>query len=346
MSSMGGGSGIGGGRRAGGMGGPSGESEEEGSLGSGLTASASDILNFTARSGSANAFEGLNSRLKESVMAAAEEYNSVTGNKIQINSAFRDPADQQRLWDESIAANRKGRTATGMPIAQPGRSSHEKGLAVDIQNYNDPAAVAAMNRQGLSQKVPSDPVHFSFGDGGIAKGPKTGFPATLHGTEAVVPLPDGKSIPVRMPGMDKITELLGNLPSLLSQSSATVPLPNGKDMPVRIPGMDTITQMMGSLPSLLSPMIQSVTKMSAPNLPMMSSPGAALSSIIGSIQNPGGANAIGQDTSMAQMMEQLTGMFRDGQGGDRGSVELLQQLVSLQRDQNASIVKLIQTSMA
>ena len=32
--------------------------------------------------------------------------------------------------------------------------------------------------------------------GGIASGPETGYFEKLHGTEAVVPLPDGKSIPV------------------------------------------------------------------------------------------------------------------------------------------------------
>ena len=35
-----------------------------------------------------------------------------------------------------------------------------------------------------------------YGDGGIARGPKAGYPAILHGDEAVVPLPDGKKIPV------------------------------------------------------------------------------------------------------------------------------------------------------
>jgi hypothetical protein len=34
--------------------------------------------------------------------------------------------------------------------------------------------------------------------GGIATGPKSGYPAELHGTEAVVPLPDGRTIPVTM----------------------------------------------------------------------------------------------------------------------------------------------------
>jgi hypothetical protein len=36
--------------------------------------------------------------------------------------------------------------------------------------------------------------------GGILTGPKSGYEATLHGTEAVVPLPDGRTIPVQMKG--------------------------------------------------------------------------------------------------------------------------------------------------
>ena len=38
-----------------------------------------------------------------------------------------------------------------------------------------------------------------YSTGGIARGAQSGYPAILHGTEAVVPLPDGKSIPVTMP---------------------------------------------------------------------------------------------------------------------------------------------------
>lgn len=37
-----------------------------------------------------------------------------------------------------------------------------------------------------------------FASGGIASGPTSGYTATLHGTEAVVPLPDGASIPVTL----------------------------------------------------------------------------------------------------------------------------------------------------
>jgi len=37
-----------------------------------------------------------------------------------------------------------------------------------------------------------------YSTGGVAKGSTSGYPAVLHGTEAVVPLPNGKAIPVEM----------------------------------------------------------------------------------------------------------------------------------------------------
>jgi hypothetical protein len=38
----------------------------------------------------------------------------------------------------------------------------------------------------------------SYSDGGVASGPSSGYPAVLHGREAVIPLPNGRSIPVDM----------------------------------------------------------------------------------------------------------------------------------------------------
>jgi hypothetical protein len=164
------------------------------------------ILKFTARSGSQQNFEGLNETFKNSVISAATEYNKLTGGVLTINSAKRDPADQQRIWDESVAAGRTGVTASGMPIGKPGRSLHERGEAVDIQNYNDPIAVTALNKYGLTQKVPKDPVHFQAADGGIVP-PLPGGSTVLAGeagqSEAVVPLPDGKTIPVQMVGNEE-----------------------------------------------------------------------------------------------------------------------------------------------
>lgn len=39
-----------------------------------------------------------------------------------------------------------------------------------------------------------------YASGGVATGSTSGYPAMLHGTEAIVPLPDGRSIPVEMTG--------------------------------------------------------------------------------------------------------------------------------------------------
>ena len=50
-------------------------------------------------------------------------------------------------------------------------------------------------RYGGISKTPA-----GYSTGGVAKGPQAGYPAVLHGTEAVVPLPNGKSIPVHMKG--------------------------------------------------------------------------------------------------------------------------------------------------
>ena len=155
-----------------------------------------DVIKFTAKSGSKEAFDGLNSGIKTAVLNAAEEYKASTGKIIQLNSAKRDPADQQRLYDDWVA-----RGKTGMPVGKPGRSLHEKGEAVDIQNYNDPTAIAAFNKQGLSQKVPNDPVHFQARNGGIFDGPNSGYDVTLHGKEMVVPTPDVSKM---FDGKDKV----------------------------------------------------------------------------------------------------------------------------------------------
>ena len=56
-----------------------------------------------------------------------------------------------------------------------------------------PATIAARQAAAAAPDVNVLP---AFADGGIASGSKSGFTALLHGTEAVVPLPNGNSIPV------------------------------------------------------------------------------------------------------------------------------------------------------
>lgn len=122
-----------------------------------------NYIAFGDNSGSETSFNQLNPQLKGAVVAAAMDYNSKTGKKFLINSAVRSDADQQRLWDETVAAGRPGISKTGMTVARPGQSKHIKGLAIDIQQgKSDPDAIAALNRQGLYQTVKNDPVHFEL----------------------------------------------------------------------------------------------------------------------------------------------------------------------------------------
>jgi hypothetical protein len=146
------------------------------------------FIAFGSESGSKSNFEQLDPAFKEKVIAASKAYYEATGKKIQINSAFRDPEKQKELYDKWNASGRQGK-----PVAPPGASLHNRGAAVDIQNYNDQEAVKAFNAQGLSQKVPNDPVHFQARTGGIFKGPSTGYNVELHGDEAVIPMNDGVS---------------------------------------------------------------------------------------------------------------------------------------------------------
>ena len=153
---------------------------------------AESLLIFGERTGSQSNFNQLDERLKNRILEAAAEYNETTGKKLIINSAKRNVEDQDRLYKETVAAGRPGIGPKGIPVAKPGgRSKHESGEAVDIQQgISDNVAISALNRKGLTRPFLNDPVHFqlSAAMGGIADGPKSGYPATLHGSEVITPL--------------------------------------------------------------------------------------------------------------------------------------------------------------
>ncbi len=89
----------------------------------------------------------LNSAAKANLLKVAQT------RVVRINSGFRTVAQQYLLyrWFQL------GRC--GIPAAAvPGRSNHEGGRAVDLQNYS--SLISAMGARGWSHNVPGDPVHF------------------------------------------------------------------------------------------------------------------------------------------------------------------------------------------
>ena len=142
---------------------------------------------------------GINQSLAGAIKSAATEFMAVSGKPITVTSAVRSPEEQQKLYDDFQAGKAK------YPVAPPGKSKHDRGEAVDIDSSTANALdqMGLLAKYGLSRPVPKDPVHIElakgFADGGVATGPTSGYKATMQGTNAVVPLPSGKEIPVDMP---------------------------------------------------------------------------------------------------------------------------------------------------
>lgn len=161
-----------------------------------------DLLLFGGESGSLSSFNQLDANLRDAVLSAGEDYLNITGKKLQINSAVRDRAKQQKLYDDWINSGKKG-----VPVAPPGSSLHESGQAVDINNHRDRYAVAFLNQEGLYQRVAGDPPHFQFGDGGVVT-KSTYAEIGEKGPEAVIPLKGG-AVPVDLKNFDKFAEKMG-----------------------------------------------------------------------------------------------------------------------------------------
>lgn len=96
------------------------------------------------------------------VTGNAAEIAKSTG--VPILSGDRDFAKQTEIYNESVAAGRPGRTASGNPIAKPGTSKHETGNAIDVDMKRaTPEQIAALKAKGFTQPMPDkDPNHWEL----------------------------------------------------------------------------------------------------------------------------------------------------------------------------------------
>ena len=77
-----------------------------------------------------------------------------------------DRAEQEALWDR--------RHANPYPVARPGTSDHERGMAVDVARADVPVVLAVAAEAGLCQPLPDrDPVHFVVCSGADVSSPPT-----------------------------------------------------------------------------------------------------------------------------------------------------------------------------
>jgi hypothetical protein len=77
---------------------------------------------------------------------------------LDIRSSYRDIEVQKKLYDEYLAKLKANPGKVIMPVARPGFSKHQQGMAVDIHNWQEAAPFLA--QVGLVNTVKNDPIHF------------------------------------------------------------------------------------------------------------------------------------------------------------------------------------------
>ena len=90
--------------------------------------------------------------LAPAMRAALARAEQLLGHPVPIVSGYRSPEAQAALW-----ANR---ATNPYPVAPPGSSMHERGLAVDVPLDVVPRLAAVAGQAGLCHPHPDDPVHF------------------------------------------------------------------------------------------------------------------------------------------------------------------------------------------
>lgn len=145
-----------------------------------------DLFSFQGGiSGNRSNFDSLDPQFRSRLMQMAAEYKQQTGKKLPFGSGQR--SQEQNTQVGGAASSR-----------------HLSGTAVDLSSsaVDELRQLGLLDSYGFKQN-PRSGWHISdsgFRNGGIVSGPESGYKATLHGTEAVVPLPDNRSIPVEMSG--------------------------------------------------------------------------------------------------------------------------------------------------
>ena len=147
-----------------------------------------------------------------------EEMLAAYGKPVKLQSGFRTQAQQTALYKEWLAAGGSKTNPTvntptfgSVTTPSPDASFHSLGKALDI----DHDSFKALNAAGLLRQfgfttVPGDPGHIQkMAKGGITDGTSIAGEA---GPEAVIPLPDGRTVPVKL----DVGELISKMDRLIA----------------------------------------------------------------------------------------------------------------------------------
>lgn len=88
--------------------------------------------------------------------------------KAVVTSAFRSPQKQQALWQEALKKYGSEEKARKW-VAPPGKSKHEKGLALDVDRNTVKLleTTGILGKHNFTRPLSNEPWHIEFGSGSI-----------------------------------------------------------------------------------------------------------------------------------------------------------------------------------
>jgi D-alanyl-D-alanine carboxypeptidase len=96
---------------------------------------------------------GRRAGLAPAMLAALARADGLLGRPVTVVSGLRTRAQQEALWER--------RATNPYPVARPGTSDHERGLAIDVPRQEIDDLLRVAPAAGLCQPLPvTDPVHF------------------------------------------------------------------------------------------------------------------------------------------------------------------------------------------
>jgi hypothetical protein len=259
-------------------------------------------------------------------------------------------------------------------------SKHTKGMALDFALARPPTPeqgqeiVEAIKSMGASKVIdeynkPSSGstgghIHVEvpeFANGGIARGPKSGYPATLHGDEAVIPLKNG-AVPVSLDlrkamGPQGIGPTFGGMNKYtgFNQGPMTTDLAALKDIAAKLGAYDAATKMITD-PTTWKQILNSGIAMNYDlgmaeiGTKMLPGIGAEIGERIQELKSTGGADtasAIKQvanefKAAMADAVQNMSAGGKDSLAGEQ--LMMLTQLVREQQNSNDLQKKMLQAA--
>ena len=123
--------------------------------------------------------------LADSLTKADKDMKAATGKGLEITSSYRTNTQQRQAYRRYVAGGGLGLAA------KPGQSRHEKGLAIDVENWQE--AEPYLKKHGLENPFVNrkDPGHFQFPGAPGAYKPET----PLSSAGSMVANASGRTVP-------------------------------------------------------------------------------------------------------------------------------------------------------